>query len=204
MGEAQREANKEVESARVKRYRALPGASPLTICVNSMNSGDREGQSMGMNPDDFDLAFVSENYEDFCADEASIRKGFNAVLSCFHLTDNYYNYYKKHDPAKVSPFPKLKDFQIFLSSKTEFFKDIQCVANAYKHLYTRSDKSYVTVESGGAVTSIQIRGNDVVEIDGCAINDEGRSIIVYTRKNGTKVRLKEALDEVRRVWEAIL
>jgi len=158
---------------------------------------------MGMNPDLFVLSFVSGNYDDFCSDEASIRKGFNAVLSCFHLTDNYYHYYKKNVPAKVSAFPKLKDFQIFLSSKTPFFEDIQSIANAYKHLYT-SGKTHVTVESGGAITSIQIQGSDVVEIDGCEIDDKGRLVVVYTRKDGTKARLREALDHVIHVWDTIL
>jgi hypothetical protein len=159
---------------------------------------------MGMNPNLFDLAFVSENYNDFCADEGNIRKGFNAVLSCFHLTDNYYNYCKEHYPDRVSSFQKLRDFQIFLSSKTHFFNDIQSIANAYKHLYVRSGKSHVTVESGGAVTNIQIKGSNVIGIDGCATDDEGRNVVIYIRKDGTRARLKEALDDVRRVWDTIL
>ena len=158
----------------------------------------------GMNPDDFYLAFVLQNCEDFYNDEADIRKGFNAVLSCFHLTDNYFNYYKKHNPDTVSSYPKLKHFHEFLSSKTKFFNDIQSLANAYKHLYTNSSKSHVTIESGGAVKNVLLKGNDVEEIDGCATDDEGKSIVIYKRKDGTKARLKEALDEVQNIWIKIL
>ena len=159
---------------------------------------------MGMNPLDYHDCFVCPNYQDFCEEENNVRKGFNAALSASHMSDNYYNYYKANDPGKISSFKKLKDFKVYLSSKTPYFDDIQSIANAYKHLYTRSSQPHVTIESGGVITSIQIHGNNVVEIDGCGTDDSGKNVVIYTRKDLTKARLKKALNHVLDIWKDIL
>lgn len=46
---------------------------------------------MQMNPKFYYDNFVKPNYDEFCADEGSLRKAFNAVVSFFHMTDNYFN-----------------------------------------------------------------------------------------------------------------
>jgi len=159
---------------------------------------------MGMNPLDYHDCFVCPNYQDFCEEENNVRKGFNAALSACHMADNYYNYYKANNPGKVSSFKQLKDFQVDLSSKTQYFNDIQSIAIAYKHLYTSYSKPHVTIESGGVITCIRIHGNNAVEIDGCGTDDSGKDIVIYTRKDLQKVRLKEALSHVLNIWQDIL
>jgi len=79
------------------------------------------------------------NYDEFCADEGNIRKAFNAVVSLFHMTDNYFNFYKRRADAKVAGFNDLRDFQVYMGGHTPYFNDVQSIANAYKHLYTNSE-----------------------------------------------------------------
>ena len=76
---------------------------------------------------------MKPNYDEFCADEGSLRKAFNAVVSPFHMTDNYFNYYDRRGNAKVAGFNKLRDFQTYVGGLTPYFNDVQSMANVYKH-----------------------------------------------------------------------
>ncbi len=156
---------------------------------------------MEMTPLGYYDNFVVPNYEDFCNDEESIRKAFNAAVSMYHMADIYFKYCRKHHKGKVSDYNKMKDFHIFLSKKSTYFNDIQSVANAYKHLYLQTKKPYVTVESTGAIVSIEIEG-------GIAINGLGQAprgdrwnlCVVYHRKDGKAIRIKDALDAIIKIW----
>ncbi len=160
---------------------------------------------MGMNPHDFFSAFVEGNYNDFCdeRDEANVRKGINAAVSLFHMADQYFNYYKKNDPSKISRFKDRDDFLKYLESKSKYFVDIQSIANAYKHLYTKIYKTHVTIASTRCIEKI-IFEKDKVSIDGCGEDDDGKPVVIYTTKDSQKIKLIKALDEVIRMWSSIL
>jgi len=159
---------------------------------------------MGMNPVYYFETFVLPNYRDFSEEEGNLRKGFNAVLSISHMPDNYFHYYRVNEPGRVSQFKELKDFRVHLATIASYFNDIQSIANAFKHLYTPSDKAHVTIESGGVIMSAQFQDNGTVEIIGCETNDRGKEIVIYKRKDGAILRLKEALSQVIDMWQKIL
>ena len=156
-----------------------------------------------MNPKYYFDNFVKPNYDEFCADERSIRKAFNAIVSLFHTTDNYFNYYKRRGDAKVARFNELRDFQVYMGSLTSYFNDVQSMANAYKHLYTNSGQAHVTVQSGGAVYVEEVAENrDSIEEEDL----EGASccIVYYLKKDGSSLRVMDALSEVINVWGTLL
>lgn len=157
-----------------------------------------------MNPHKYYEIFLRPNYEDFSADEGNVRKAFNAAISIVHMTDNYFNYFKKQGDSKTSSYENLRDFQIYLSRCSPYFNDVQSIANAYKHLYPNSGNDYVTVSSGGAVSAIEVGEGDITTIDGLVKDDSGNFIVVYRKKDGAAVRLKTALDEVIKVWEGLI
>jgi hypothetical protein len=154
---------------------------------------------MQMNPKYYYDNFVKPNYDEFCADEGSIRKAFNAVISLFHMTDNYFNYYKRRGDAKVAGFNDLRDFQVHMGGLTPYFNDVQSMANAYKHLYTNSGKAHVTVESSGAVYVEEVTENedstDSVDLEGAACRS-----VYYLKKDGSSLEVKVALSEVIEAW----
>ena len=158
---------------------------------------------MQMNPKYYYDNFVKPNYDEFCADEGNIRKAFNAVLSLFHMTDNYFNYYKQRGDAKVAGFNDLRDFQVHMGGLTPYFNDVQSMANAYKHLYTNSGKAHVTVESGGAVYVEEVTENedstDIVDLEVASC-----CIVYYLKKDGSSLEVKDALSEVIKVWGTLL
>jgi len=158
---------------------------------------------MQMNPKYYYDNFVKPNYNEFCADEGSIRKAFNAIVSLFHTTDNYFNYYKRRRDAKVASFNELKDFQVYMGGLTPYFNDVQSMANAYKHLYTNSGQAHVTVQSGGAVYVEEVTENrdDIEEED---LEGVSCSIVYYLKKDGSSLGVKDALSEVIKVWETLL
>jgi hypothetical protein len=161
---------------------------------------------MGMNPYDFYASFVLPNFQDFCEEEHDVRKAFNAVVSVSHMTDNYYFYFKRYDPDKVASFKDIREFKAYLSQKAKYFNDIQSISEAYKHLYTKRNKPYVTIESGGAVTSMKIQAGNVVglEIGGYCGNDNGKIVVIYETKDRKKLRLKVGLTKMVDFWQNML
>jgi len=147
--------------------------------------------------------FVKPNYDEFCDDEGNLRKAFNSILSLVHMTDNYFNYYKRRGAPRVSGFNKLEHFQIHLSSLTPYFNDVQSMANAYKHLYTNSGKAHVTVASGGAVYVEEITENDD-SIDSSDLEGSVCCTVYYTKKDGSSFSVKDALSEIMKVWQSLL
>jgi len=158
---------------------------------------------MGMNPYDFFCAFVEENYYDFYKEPDNVRKGINAAVSAFHMADQYFNYYEKNDPSKISGLKGRKDFLKYLANKSKYFTDIQSIANAYKHLYLNSNLSYVSIASTGCIESI-IFEKDGITVDGCGQVDNGKFVVIYTTKKSKKIKLLEALEEVVSMWSKIL
>jgi hypothetical protein len=158
---------------------------------------------MQMNPKYYYDNFVKPNYDEFCADEGSLRKAFNAVVSLFHMTDNYFNFYKSRGDGRVAEFNSLRDFQVYLGSHTSYFHDVQSMANAYKHLYTNSGKAHVTVSSGGAVFVEESTDNGV-DIDTENLEGNSYSVVFYLKNDKIRFEVKDALDGVMRVWEALI
>jgi hypothetical protein len=161
---------------------------------------------MSMTPLYYYDNFVVPNYEDFCKDESSIRKAFNAAVSVHHMADNYFNYYKKYRNSRVSDYKKLEDFHVFLSKTSIYYNDIQSIANVYKHLYLNPEKHHVTVESGGAIVNVMTKDDDIV-INGFAQNlqdNQDGFRVVYHTKYGKEIRIKDALDEIIKIWEDLI
>jgi len=158
---------------------------------------------MQMDPKQYYDNFVKPNYDEFCADEGSIRKAFNSVVSLVHMTDNYFNYYKRRSDAKVSGFNELKDFQVHLAGLTPYFNDVQSMANAYKHLYTNSGKVHVTVASGGAVY-VEEDSDGTENVDSESLDGASCSTVYYLRKDGSSLEVKNALNEVMNIWSGLL
>ena len=122
---------------------------------------------MQMNPKYYFNNFVLPNYEEFCADEGSVRKAFNAVISLASMVDNYFNYYERRKDPKVASFMVSTDkkdnllaFKRHLQTLSPYFNDLQSMANAYRHLYTNSGNVYVTVDSCGAVFVEELDANE--------------------------------------------
>jgi hypothetical protein len=158
---------------------------------------------MQMNPKYYFDNFVVPNYDEFCADEGSIRKAFNAVVSLFHMTDNYFNFYNRRRDAKVAGFNDLRDFQVHMGGLTPYFNDVQSMANAYKHLYTNSGKAHVTVESGGAVYLEEVNENDN-NTDDEDLEGATCCIVYYLKKDGSSLQVKDALSELIKVWRTLV
>lgn len=158
---------------------------------------------MQMNPSHYFDNFVIPNYDEFCADEGNIRKAFNAVVSLFHMTDNYFNFYKRRGDAKVARFNELRDFQVYMGGLTPYFNDVQSMANAYKHLYTNSGKAHVTVESGGAVYLEEVNENDD-NTDVEDLEDATYCVVYYLKKDGSSLQVKDALSELIKEWRKLL
>jgi len=150
----------------------------------------------GMSPDEFLLVFVEGNYHDFFAEEASVRHGFNAVVPAFHMADHYFHYCKRHAPThRILKYGGRKGYLKYLSSKSEYFNDVQSIANAYKHLYQRNkNEPHVTVSSAGTIGDLK---SSDFEMEGDV------NYVIYTRKSNNKVkfRLLEALQSVINLWK---
>lgn len=173
--------------------------------------------SMSMTPDQFYLAFVMRNYEEFEEHVHNykdledypdcIRKAFNAIVSASHMADHYFTFFKRNQPSKVTNYETIGKYVEHVTQKTDgCFKDIRSIANAYKHLYTGNDPKYAkysTVSSMGIVDMIPIKSKDVVEISQESLNDGAihRFAVIYTKQNGQRFELLPALKKVIDFWE---
>jgi hypothetical protein len=163
---------------------------------------------MGMTPYEFMDAFVVGNYEDFQDHPDCIRRGFNAAVSASHMADHYYEYMKRHDPTKVAKFRSDSNYiESLYKNPGECFRDVRSIANAYKHLYTKSSCS---ISSAGSIDLVrfQIKGVSVkaVEQGWVSSQDAGgqeSSKVIYRRRNGTSGNLLDALTQVRDYWHSV-
>jgi hypothetical protein len=165
---------------------------------------------MQMNPKYYFDNFVLPNYDEFCADEGSVRKAFNAVISLASMVDIYFNYYERRQDSKVASFMVSTDrrdnllaFKKHLQTLSSYFNDLQSMANAYRHLYTNSGNVYVTVESGGAVFVEELDANESDDISN-ELNNAYCSQVYYRTKDGKVYTVKEALDDMIKIWKTLL
>jgi hypothetical protein len=167
---------------------------------------------MGMTPVEFLESFVEGNLIDCEEHPWCVRRAFNAAVAASHLADHYFNYNARHNPSQVSRFIKFGDYIEHLCRETNgAFRDIRSIANAYKHLYTGDKYSaHSSVSSGGAISSIIF---DASFSDLKAIEDEyepesnmseGRSFVLFTRKDGSKAEFLPLLQNVVQYWCDVL
>ena len=159
---------------------------------------------MGMTPDEFLTTFVGGNYDDFAEKPECIRRAFNAAVAASHMADHYYEYTKRHEPAKVDKYKKLDDYvQYLFQSAGECFRDIRSIANAYKHLYI---KSHWSISSAGSIDCVQFKSTtssvEALEQDWVSSpeNAATTSKVIYRRRDGTQGDLLQALTQVRNFW----
>lgn len=161
-----------------------------------------------MTPEDYYEAFTLGNYYDFINDPSSIMRAFNAAVASTHLADCYYNFYKKNDPKKVIAYNKLENFLDYISNETDnYFRDINSIANAYKHLYPRNQKhpEYSTIPSTGAIESVKFIGEEVEQVFEVPVDKNSlENIVVYTRRTGEQIQFKQAIETVINFWETII
>lgn len=163
---------------------------------------------MGMNPDRFLEVFVQGNLWDCHDDPGDLRRAFNAAVSASHLADVYYEYNRRHDPAAVASFPRLRDFVEHLAMATSGdFRDLRSISNAYKHLYTAPHRRvHSTVLSGGALERVRIEAEDV-EVDelesdyeGKSGDQAGRMFVRFKRKDGSTGEFLPVLQSFFDYW----
>ena len=113
---------------------------------------------ISMKPYQFYEMFVLGNYSDFKDQPDCIRRAFNAVVSASHMADHYFNYYKDKDIAKVNDCIHIGNYVEYVSKQTNgIFRDIRSIANAYKHLYTKTDPRS-SISSAGTIEVIALGG----------------------------------------------
>lgn len=152
---------------------------------------------MGMTPTDFFEVFVEGNYDDFKANEWSVRHGFNASVAAFQMADHFYNYHKRHNPDEVYSYKNKGKYFEYLYDICPSFMDIRSIANAYKHLYIKGRN--VTVSSTGAIEQVDIASKDIKDMyPHYKGSDE---FVIYKKRTGDRVRLLDSLNDVITMWE---
>lgn len=157
---------------------------------------------MGMTPEEYLESFVEGNRSDCHDDPGCIRRAFNAAISASHLADHFLTFNKRHAPEKVSAFSNIGIYVEYLSLKTNgAFRDIRSIANAYKHLYTDSKSSlgsYSTINSSGAIDSIEINGANLTKV--LEEYEDNRTFVIFTKKDGSTFEFLPVLDAVVDYW----
>lgn len=156
-----------------------------------------------MNPYEYFTNFVVQNYEHWQEDPGSLFRAFNVAVPAFHLADNCFLYNRRHDGdfAKRYGEKDLPKFQAALSRRAKFFRTIQGMATAYKHLYTNVK---CEVMSRGAVTAVTIGKQTFGSHYQHDANDETVSYIEIRRRDGSVVRFGEAIEQVVSMWRGIV
>ena len=154
----------------------------------------------GMTPYEFYEGFVFPNYSDWQKEPTSVRLAFNTAVAAFHLADHYCRYFQNEDADFLQRYGEgedgLKEFQATLVLRQSDFKTIQDMANAYKHLYTRTSCS---IASGGAITCIEYEG-DKIEAD----YEEPKYEVVIRHRNGAMTKFSKVIESVLEMWTDIV
>ena len=166
---------------------------------------------MGMTPDWYLEAFVEPNLRD-CQDQpGDVRRAFNAAVSASSFADHCFKYQKRHRPEVVEKFPKVGQLRGYLAEETQgAFRDVQSIANVYKHLYSVDSPSYryETVGSCGSIESLEITDDEhlaeIAEDYLRAGQGEGRAAVVFKRKDGSKAEFLPALEVVVNYFHELL
>jgi hypothetical protein len=128
------------------------------------------------------------------------RLAFNASVTAFQLRDIAYNFYKKNEHLKISKWPTLTAFQLYLVEREPLFRTIQSVATVFKHLHTFKE-SYYEVGSPGALWALKAIG---AEVELQSDWDETADVLVR-RRDGTIVSMTKALQAVvSEMWPEVL
>jgi hypothetical protein len=145
--------------------------------------------------------FVYPNYFEFETHPDDVRLGFNASVAAFQQADIFYAYCERHDPSRISAWPELRDFLIFLGKSDPNFLTVQSAANVYKHLYVTG--AHYEIGSPMALWGV-VYPPDQVEVVlqwGESTEDE----VIVRRKGKPHVSLRTALKSVVcELWPAIL
>lgn len=156
-----------------------------------------------MTPDQYYHAFVLENYYDYKDNLGCVRRAFNVAVATSHLADQFFTYYKRNDPSKVSGYDKIGDYLEHIEKSTmKAFRDLRSIANAYKHLYTGDDpqkEQYSTISSAGAIETVQIEDEDVRDV----YENYSFEEVYYTTKTGDKKSFNSTLDTVIDYWKTV-
>lgn len=167
---------------------------------------------MGMKPEDFFASFVEGNALEYEERPDCIRRAFNAAISASHMADHFYNFNRRHNSILISAFSELGDYVEYISAQTGgAFRDIRSIANAYKHLYTDSDKgasAYASLNSSGSIYHIELPSDPRLgEMESQYIEGNecqgGMCEIVFTRKDGTRGKFRFILEETLNYWREI-
>ena len=159
-----------------------------------------------MTPENFHIAFMIGNYNEFICDSSSVMKSFNSAVAASHLADCYYNYYKANNPELIQEYPNLSDFIEFINNKTDYyFRDIRSISNAYKHLYTGTKKEYArysSISSSGTIETIVFENEEIRQLEeDFSKNREPEMKVVYTRKSGEQINFINAIEQVKKFWD---
>ena len=159
-----------------------------------------------MTPENFHIAFMIGNYNEFICDSSSVMKSFNSAVAASHLADCYYNYYKANNPELIQEYPNLSDFIEFINNKTDYyFRDIRSISNAYKHLYTGLREDYArhsSISSSGTIETIVFENEEIRQLEeDFSKNREPEMKVVYTRKSGEQINFINAIEQVKKFWD---
>ena len=147
----------------------------------------------------YDL-FVVPNLRDYLNEPHDVRRGVNASISAFQLADIMYAFYRKNDPSKLKPWPSKKALLIDLRKREPLFFTIQSIATAYKHLYAYTKDWEYDIETTGALVRLVVLSDNIELYTSWASGD-----VLVTRKDGSQVSLKNALDlVVNKLWPYVL
>lgn len=150
-----------------------------------------------MIPHDYFINFVEENFDEWQKEPASIRKAFNVAVPAFHLADNYF---LRHNKEFAKRYREIEQFRAALSRRTRYFRTIQGMATAYKHLYTHVS---CEVMSGGAIAAVTF-GKETINSRFEEINNEPVSWIEIQCRDGSVVKFDTAIEEVVGMWRKII
>ncbi|MCX7557381.1 hypothetical protein OS187_11240 [Xanthomonadaceae bacterium JHOS43] len=158
-----------------------------------------------MTPFEFLESFVQGNLADCQENPGSVRRAFNAAVSASQLADHWYTYSKRHNPHLVASFKDLGSYVEHLCQETSgAFREVRSVANAYKHLYTDVSSKfggYSSVDSTGAIEAVMQLDESNLEM----VSEDYQatpSVVVVTRRDGSKLEFLPALEKVVEYWWA--
>jgi hypothetical protein len=147
--------------------------------------------------------FVVPNFEDYLVRPDDIRLGFNAVLPAFQLSDVMFAFYQDEDASKISQWPELQDFKNYLADRQPYFRTIQSLATAYKHL--RLTDALYEVGSPGAMWSLTLPREDFDLASSWSDERPRGDVIVQRLKGLPTASLTQALTAVvKQLWPAVL
>jgi len=143
--------------------------------------------------------FVVPNLEDLRENPRDLRLAFNAAISAFHMSDVFFKYYERHDPARLSGRNR-ESFLKYLGVQERSFITVQTAATVYKHMYTY--KHYLDGHSPASFGVVSKSEGEIVE---GGWSDPFIDAVTVTAKDGIKRSLNEALEKViHELWPKIL